>query len=312
MKFNYNVLDETEKIIFSLRSIYNDAGYKRYKMGKFEEYDLYSRNKEFLVSDGVITFMDSSGKLMALKPDVTLSIIKNNKDPEESVTKLYYNENVYRVSKNTGTFKEIMQTGLECFGKVDARCISEVLMLAGESLKCLKRRFVLEISDLDILSYFVNEISASQEIKEAILKCAGEKNTHGIISICRENSIPEEKAGGLIKLLSMYGSAEKVLPELKELCDENGLCDEYGKLEEALAGLEAKYSGDEIEIDFSSVGDMNYYNGMIFRGFIEGVPESVLSGGQYDKLMEKLGRKSSAIGFAVYLDMLERIDISEG
>lgn len=79
MEFNYNVLDDTEKIIYALRSLYMSRGYRLYRMGKFEEYDLYSRNKDFLVSDTVITFMDMNGRLMALRPDVTLSIIKNNK-----------------------------------------------------------------------------------------------------------------------------------------------------------------------------------------------------------------------------------------
>ena len=32
----------------------------------------------------------------------------------------------------------------------------------------------------------------------------------------------------------------------------------------------------------------------------------MLSGGRYDKLLQKLGKTSGAIGFAVYLDRLER------
>ena len=73
-------------------------------MSKFEEYDLYTRNKDFLVSDSIITFTDTSGALMALKPDVTLSIIKDSADVDGSVKKVYYNENVYRVSKGTQSF----------------------------------------------------------------------------------------------------------------------------------------------------------------------------------------------------------------
>ena len=69
-----------EKMTFSLRSLYEQYGYARYKMSKFEEYDLYARNKDFLISDSVITFTDTNGRLMALKPDVTLSIVKNSKD----------------------------------------------------------------------------------------------------------------------------------------------------------------------------------------------------------------------------------------
>ena len=79
-----------EKVSFSLRDLYSHYGYTQYKMSKFEEYDLYSRNKDFLISDKVITFTDLSGKLMALKPDVTLSIVKNSIDEPDALQKLYY------------------------------------------------------------------------------------------------------------------------------------------------------------------------------------------------------------------------------
>ena len=125
----------SEKVIFSLRSLYEKYGYSQYKMSKFEEYDLYARNKDFLISDSVITFTDTNGKLMALKPDVTLSIVKNSKDAPDFVQKLYYNENVYRVSKRSHAFQEIMQVGLECIGMVDDYCICEALMLAAQSLR---------------------------------------------------------------------------------------------------------------------------------------------------------------------------------
>ena len=52
------------------------------------------------------------------------------------------------------------------------------------------------------------------------------------------------------------------------------------------------------------MNDMNYYNGVVFRGFVEGVPVNVLSGGRYDKITERFGMKSGAIGFAVYLGIL--------
>ena len=74
------LLKNDEKAVFALRSLYEKYGYSQFKMSKFEEYDLYVRNKDFLVSDNIITFTDTNGKLMALKPDVTLSIIKNSDD----------------------------------------------------------------------------------------------------------------------------------------------------------------------------------------------------------------------------------------
>ena len=105
MSFGESLLKYDEKTVFSLRELYGKYGYSQYKMSKFEEYDLYVRNKDFLISDHVITFTDTNGKLMALKPDVTLSIIKNSKDLPETVQKVYYDENVYRVSKGIQSFK---------------------------------------------------------------------------------------------------------------------------------------------------------------------------------------------------------------
>ena len=40
-------LSLNERVIFSLRELYRNAGYLQYKMSKFEEYDFYVRNKDF-------------------------------------------------------------------------------------------------------------------------------------------------------------------------------------------------------------------------------------------------------------------------
>ncbi len=75
-----SLLSESEKLVLQLKKLYKDAGYSSYRMSKFEGYDFYAGNKDFLVSDNVMAFADTNGKLMALKPDVTLSIIKNSDD----------------------------------------------------------------------------------------------------------------------------------------------------------------------------------------------------------------------------------------
>ncbi len=146
MKIENKLLRNDEKAVFALRSLYEKYGYAQFKMSKFEEYDLYVRNKDFLVSDNIITFTDTNGKLMALKPDVTLSIIKSSDDEKGYTQKVYYNENVYRVAKSTASFKEIMQVGLEAFGNIDDYNICEVLTLAAKSLKSISASCVLDIS----------------------------------------------------------------------------------------------------------------------------------------------------------------------
>ena len=306
-EFDPAVLDDIEKLSFGLRNIYMKHGFQRFKMSKFEEYDLYVRNKDFLVSDSVITFTDTTGRLMALKPDVTLSIIKNIKSDPDSLQKICYNENVYRISQSTGSFKEILQAGLECFGNVDNKVSGEVLSLAADSLALTGREYILETAQLDILAFFAEEISSEPAIKEDLLKCVSEKNLHEIDSICSANQLPAENAAGLKELAGLYGSPEEVFPKLEKLCSGKGLDSCISDFRESLNWLDGGKHAGHVIIDFSAVSDLKYYNGIIFSGFVQGIPGSVLSGGQYDKLMKRMGRKSKAIGFAVYLDMLERI-----
>ncbi len=293
-----------ESTVFNLRSLYSKYGYSQYKMNKFEEYDLYVKNKDFLISDCIITFTDTNGKLMALKPDVTLSIVKNSKDVTGYVEKLYYNENVYRVSEGTKSFKEIMQVGLECIGDIDNYCISEVITLAAKSLKTISEKSVLSISHLGILSAVLDSSALTSAIRSDIIKCISEKNEHELKSILLQNEIDSNTCELISNLISIYGKADTVLPKLKSLNGNEAFNNAISEFENILSFIDGDIKS-MIQIDFSVVSDAKYYNGILFKGFIEKIPNSVLSGGQYDSLMKKMGKKSGAIGFAVYLDMLD-------
>ncbi len=294
-------LTSEEKLIFALRALYSSSGYSPFRMGKFEEYDYYARNKDFLVSDSVITFTDTDGRLLALKPDVTLSIIKNSADDPGMTRKVFYNENVYRVDKRTGAFREIPQTGVEAFGKIDEKTLGEVILLAAKSLSVCAETYQLVLSDLDMLSGAIDGMSDSPDVRKQLFLCAGEKNFHGIGEICEKHSIPSGKEEDLKKLLSLYGDASSVLPEARKIFGKA-----YGKqidsLEKAAGYLES--NGEKLTIDFSIPADTGYYNGIVFKGYVEGIAGSVLSGGRYDRLMKKLGKNSKAVGFALYLDLL--------
>ena len=180
-----SVLKNEERATLTLRSLYNSYGYMPFKMSKFEEYDLYVGNKDFLVSDRVITFNDTDGRLLALKPDVTLSIVKNTVDEQDSVQKVYYNENVYRVSGATGQFKEIMQAGIECIGDVSKNDVFEVVYLAAKSLALVSDDFVLDISHMGILSSLIESASDSELFKKEIFSLVAEKNAHETAAVCR-------------------------------------------------------------------------------------------------------------------------------
>lgn len=308
-KGNGSLLKSEEKAVFALRSLYRRYGYLPFRMSKFEEYELYIRNKDFLVSDRIITFNDTDGKLLALKPDVTLSIIKSGEDRPGCKQKVYYNENVYRVSGSTRQYKEIMQAGLECIGDIDLYDIYEVISLAAKSLSLLSDSFMLEISHLGLLSAVLDRVCPEKEFSRKALCFISEKNMHDLKELCVRYRVPGNLAELLAVFITAYGERDRVLRSLEELC--GSLFEEECKALAEIKALSGMLEGlpceDRIRFDFSVVNDMNYYNGFVFRGFLNGVCDGILAGGQYDKMMIKMKRSSGAVGFAIYLDLLEQL-----
>ena len=304
------ILKNEEKAVFTLRSLYKQYGYLPFKMSKFEEYDLYVRNKDFLIGDSVITFNDTNGRLLALKPDVTLSIIKNTVDEPGVKHKVYYDENVYRVSAKTHQFKEIMQTGIECIGDIDITDVFEVVYLAAKSLDSVSSEFVLDLSHMGLFSAFLDEVSENKLVRRELTKLISEKNKHESRALCVREGINERGAKIVEMLTDLYGAPIDVLDEIASMCitdDERAAYKELSLISDLMSKTEY---ADRIRIDFSVVNDMRYYDGVVFKGFLSGIYEYVLSGGKYDPLMRRMGRSSSAIGFALYVDLLEALDKS--
>jgi len=324
-------LQKMEQMIFDLRDMYADYGYAQFRIRKFEEYDLYVRNKDFLDSVNIITFTDTNGKLMALKPDVTLSVVKNSRDIPGAVQKVYYNENIYRVSRRSHMFEELTQVGIEAIGDMDDYDICEVLALAAKTLQRIAPDGILVVSDLDILSIIFRGFHIPDQVAEDLVACLGEKNVHTLQRICRENGVDERGIQLLTRLSNTYGRRSRVLEELADAAkqieaeqtenppsgaDANsedpirtmaaGIRDRVDHLKTVIDGMGDPDLADMIRIDFSVVSDVNYYNGIVFNGFVRGIPECIISGGQYDRLMKKMKRASRAIGFGVYMERLER------
>ena len=107
----------------------------------------------------------------------------------------------------------------------------------------------------------------------------------------------------LVSLTKMNGESSEMLDILR-----GAEC--YAEAEElaSIISLLKSAVGNRVRIDFSVINDTKYYNGVVFKGFIKGIPQSVLSGGRYDSLMSRMGKKSGAIGFAVYLDLVDELD----
>lgn len=248
-----------ETYALKLRDLYITHGFKPFRMRRFEEYDFYADKKDFLASNAILTFTDLNGKLMALRPDVTLSLIKRGIQG-----KYCYNENVYRPDENTNTFGEIQQSGLDVLGTLTDEATDEVITLAVESLKLLAdgKDYTLNIADAgkvaELLSNYAN--------KSEILRALSARN----INALKKLNAPEE-------LISLLGAINPV----------------------------SKKNIEHTRTDYSIVRNISYYNGLVFNGYIEGNPYSVLSGGQYDGILRTAHSQiPNGLGFAINLDRL--------
>ena len=307
MQFDLSLLQPKEQVSFGLRALYEAAGCRKYHMGQFEEYALYQENQAFLPSRQVITFTDLDGRLLALKPDVTLSIAKSAQPAPGQTRRFYYSENVYRPSADSHTFKEIAQMGLEFIGQVDPEQTGQAVALAARSMSLLAevmgRPWRLEVGHMGWLQAMLQALDIPAEARGGILAALQAKNSHGLSAAAQAAGCGPQQIQALQELLELHGPAGQVLPGLRRACRTQAMQDAAAQLE-ALA-VRLADAGPSLWLDLTLSGEMEYYNGLIFQGYLWGVARPVLRGGRYDPLVRKFTPKAQAVGFAVYLDELD-------
>ena len=280
-------------------ALYQSYGYLPYKMSRFEDYDLYVQNRDFLLSQRLITFPGEDGHLLALKPDITLSVVKNAPETPGVVEKVYYQENVYRSQPGGGPIRELPQAGLECVGDLSSYDQAEVLLLAALTLSALPGESVLDLSHMGLILQVLDSCRVSSRHRPQVLAALERKSLHGL------EGIPCHDREKLELLISCSGSPEAVLPRLKAQLTAPGEAAALSQLERLCRILTDSGATCRIRLDFSVSNQLKYYNGLVFKGYTQGVPTSILSGGQYDRLPENMGKRCRAMGFALYLDLLQ-------
>lgn len=303
MNLELSSLPKTEELCYRLRQLYEQYGFIRFSMDRMEEYAFYIENMSFLQSTHVITFSDLDGRLMALKPDVTLSIVKNTTASADSLTKLYYTENVFRASKRSRQFRELKQMGLECLGDVNSYTIIETLNLASKSLAMISDSYVLAISHLGLAEGLISDLQLDKQFRNKLIRCINEKNPHDALKIAATAGLDKKSTQKLVDFISVPSDFDQALIILKEISKDSPSLEKPISL---LDEIHQALSDSRIRLDVTIVSDSAYYNGIMMQGYIEGIPESVLSGGQYDNLLKRMGKERiRSIGFAVYIDALE-------
>ena len=298
---NANLINENS-IVSNLINIYERFGFKKIKLSKFEDYNLYNNNKDFLQTEHILTFMNLNGNLKSLRPDVTLSIVKKVlKDNEKETQKIYYIEDIYKIVSNE--YEEIPQVGVEIIGKLNNYSNLEIISMAIESLKSINKNYILEISNIDFISAIFDEINLEENLKIEIINNIYLKNKHDLEKLLNKN-VDNKYKKYILSFIELSGNYKDILKKLKSLVINDTLQKSYDELKSLSAVFEMHNNFDKILLDFSIESQLGYYNGIIFKGYIKESNDIILSGGRYDKLLNKFNSNKNAIGFAIYMDKL--------
>ena len=289
-----------DKVLAELASLYERRGYMRYRPGCFEDYSLYLDNIDFLISKNVITF---SGRLLALRPDITLSLV-SHMQCDGQTRKLFYTEKVYRRADGVGEFRDINQTGVEVVGDIDRACETEVAQLILDTLSTVSRNCMLDISHMGYTEGMMAALNIPDDQKQFVYLRG--KNVHDFIQLKNLCGLDESAVSTFAGIAEIGGDAASAILKVKQCVLNQEMAAAADELEQLIFSLSETGYKDNIAINFSIANNADYYNGLIFNGYIDGVPKRVLSGGRYDKLLQKLGKTGGAIGFALYLGELER------
>ena len=305
MKNYIKNMSKKDLVLLNIRKIYDSYGYKKISLPSFEEYDLYNENKDF-IDRNVLTVMSPNGKLLALRPDITWSVAKKvSKDQSLKYSKIYYQENTYNLTKYVG-YEEDEQLGIELIGKESTFLDFEIINLAVKSLDIINKKSMIVLSHAGFISSVFENFDLEYEIKEQILDCINRKNSHDIQKILKRNEHISENVKKLIyKIPELSGNLENIEKELLKYEINDNTKKILSELKQLNSLLMKFYKKSKIIFDFSVVKNLNYYNGIILQGYIEGFPNVILTGGRYDKLFEKFGVDTGAVGFAILTDGLK-------
>lgn len=252
--------------------------------------------------ESMLKIIDRSGKIMVMRPDCTTPIARVAATKLKAVPlpqRLYYDQTVFRSGQeHKGGSSEIAQCGVELIGAAGQKADLEMIAMAVDALRaCGVERFHIELGHVGFFRDLAGRMDMPSETVEQMRALIEGKNFAAL------NDLLEPYAGqgacaALKRLSRLFGGAE-VLDEAETLA---GGSSALNYLRRLYTELSAAGYGGYLRFDLGLVHQIDYYTGVVFRGYVEGAGDAVLSGGRYDKLVEAFGRTAPATGFAVDVD----------
>lgn len=305
-------IDECKKrnrIITGITDIFKRWGYSEVSTPTIEYYDTFNHNSQSLKEEEMYKFFDNNGRILVLRPDMTVPVARmiNTKLKDmELPMKLFYTANVFRVHKSLeGKRDECLDCGVELIGKDGDHIDLEILVTSLEVLKSLdtKEKFKLEIGNVNILKSALDEMKLCDEDKNNIIKLINKKSLINLKEYLEKIDISDKYKCFLTQIPWLFGGYE-MITKAKEIAFNKEIESNILYLEKIFLNLKELGYEKYISVDMSMVPRVNYYSGIIFKGYLNGVGSTVLRGGRYNKLFGNFGRDASAIGFSIDVNLL--------
>ncbi len=313
MKYTINTPEGTRDRLFAecrvrrrvqnaLTALFRRRRYAEVSTPEVEFYDLFLQSGNPMPQEAMLKLIDRSGKIMVMRPDCTAPIARVAATKLQSLPlpqRLYYDQTVFRSgAEHRGGSSEIAQCGVELIGAAGPKADLEVVALAVDALRaCGMERFHIELGHAGFFRALAARMEMGVERVEEMRQLIERKNFAALNDLL-EPWQDQPACVALRRLSRLFGGVE-VLDEAQALA---GAHESLDYLRGLCRELEAAGYGEFLRVDLGLVHQIDYYTGVVFRGYVEGAGDAVLSGGRYDGLTASFGRSAPATGFAVDVD----------
>ncbi len=311
-----NILEELEVIRFrkdierEMESYFEDKGFSIIEPRMLQRYDDFISSNYRQNSSKTVKVLSGDSSIYILRPDITTNILSQifSKWEGNPSLKVYYNSKIYQ-NTNGGQVLEKYQMGVESLGSDVSSTDEEIVEMATFLMGTLGEPYILELGSSKYLDSFFKQINLNFDDEIEIKNLIGKKNRSDLEvklkSVELENTI-------LNRVLDMQGNMKAVIDLARSYEMNKEMEEALNSLEKLNEFLITKNIADKIKLDLSMIPDLDYYDGIVFRGYCLGVPTKILSGGRYDKSTERFGLRVPAIGFMIDMDLVTRVRIKGG
>lgn len=297
---------ERRQVQGRLTRLFRQRGFLEVSTPETEFYDLFALSGSAIPQERMIKVWDPSGKFCVMRPDSTTPIARVAATKLKAVAlpqRLYYDQTVYRSNPaHNGGSRELPQCGVELIGAGGPKADMEMIALAVDALRsCGAPKFHVELGHAGYFRELAGRLELEQGAAEEMRELIEGKNFAALNSFLAPYR-GNPACAALERLSRLFGGPE-VLAQAEKLAGKTPAVDYLSALYDELSA--AGY-GQYIRFDLGMVHQIDYYTGVVFRGYVEGAGDAVLSGGRYDNLVGVFGREAQATGFAVDVDAVAR------